>query len=705
MSEPYEPEEFDVLETEAQVQSEAEREAREAQAVAATIAALRVLIDDGREVEALALAKHWEGLEEWAQNTIEAKRIEAKRQAAFKNPAMQPEAERPAERSQGVTIQKKKLIDLDLKAVKVEPELAAKQKSERRTQLDELVAQEMRRTALFAELADVFESDNSVERSKYNTQKAEVALAEGITQMDVHRAVTQEIENRKKAKPAELTQSQKAVALVLGERFRLWSDPTDQAEYASFTVAGHWENYAIGSAEFERLIRIEFLTRHSKEVGGVRVPGIINKDALNEMVLTAKAQAWASEAEAVAVLRLGGWNGEIWLDLGRKDWTLVLVTAEGWRFWTGGQPHVAFVRRRGMLALPMPVKGGEIRELRRFLNVKDGEFVLLVGWLLGALRVLGPHAIAAITGSSDAGKTTVCRVLVALIDPNLANLVSLTTPDNMYVAAYNRRVIAFDNVSAIDTEQADALSKISTGNGYTKRAMRTNAQQFMMYALAPMMFNGIPPNLAERSDLATRVIAIELPGFVGDTEGGEEEFWREFEVAQPRLLGALLDGVVGAMRGAASVSLAGRGRVRMADFARWAEAGCRALGFAEGEFLTALVTNQRRSLQLVFAQDPIAQAVVLLIEQQGCWRGTVRPLLAALAKAARKAKQEDLLARGWPTNDVHLGRKLRRSEAVLLKLCDIQITYGIDLRPEGGKDGIEIKRVGTVGEGVGEVGE
>jgi hypothetical protein len=116
------------------------------------------------------------------------------------------------------------------------------------------------------------------------------------------------------------------VALVLGDRFRLWSDPTDQAEYASFSVDKHWENYAIGSAEFERLIRVEYSARHSKEVGGVRVPGIINNTALNEMILTAKAEAWASKVEAVAVRRIGGGEGEVWLDLGRKDWALVRVT-------------------------------------------------------------------------------------------------------------------------------------------------------------------------------------------------------------------------------------------------------------------------------------------------------------------------------------------------------------------------------------------
>ena len=45
------------------------------------------------------------------------------------------------------------------------------------------------RKGLLTELGEVFESDKSEERLSYNTQKAEVAKALGVTQMDVHRAV------------------------------------------------------------------------------------------------------------------------------------------------------------------------------------------------------------------------------------------------------------------------------------------------------------------------------------------------------------------------------------------------------------------------------------------------------------------------------------------------------------------------------------
>jgi hypothetical protein len=161
----------------------------------------------------------------------------------------------------------------------------------------------------------------------------------------------------------------------------------------------------------------------------------------------------------------------------------------------------------------------------------------------------------------------------------------------------------------------------------------------------------------------------------------------------------LLDGVVGGLRGAKEISLAGRGRFRMRDFAKFAEAGCRALGFEEGEFLAALAGNGERAMRLAFNQDVVAMAVALLIEQKPeGWRGNTRPLLEALRKAVLKAKQGHLIEhKSWPKTDTWCGRQLRRSATVLRKVCGIEVVFDVDLRKtgEGDKDGIEIKRKGA----------
>jgi hypothetical protein len=546
-----------------------------------------------------------------------------------------------------------------------------------------------------AELAEIFQSDKTEERLRYNTRKAEVAEELEVQQMDVHRAVQLHIDKEKKEK-RNLTQSQKIVSLVLNDsNIELWIDPMDRAPYVSIIVDKHCENYRIGDGAFEAWVRAEYGRRHWTEIDGCRVPAVMSSATLHEGIATMKGMA-ATRKEVMPALRVGGTPGEVWLDLGTRDWELVKVTKGGWRIVTEGVPSVRFVRKPGTLALPIPVPGGNIQELRPFLNVRDDDFVLNVGWLLGALRPTGPYPLLCITGIAGMAKTSACRVLQRLIDPNFADLRPFKKEDDMYIGAFNSWILAFDNISRIGWEEADVLCRISTGIGYAKRQLRTDADQFMMRVCRPIVLNGIPNDLAERSDLADRSIVQELPALDEENLKYEEEFWREFEGAKPRILGALLYGVAGALSTYSGIDLRGHGRVRMADFARWAEAGCRSLGFKEEEFLDAFTANQGRAMRIAFDRDYVAKAVALLIEQSGGrWAGNTKPLLPALRKALTKGGEGDLLwQKGWPENPTWLGRQLRRSAAVLRKVCDIQIEFDVDLRKtgEGDKDGLVIRK-------------
>jgi hypothetical protein len=53
---------------------------------------------------------------------------------------------------------------------------------------------------------------------------------------------------------------------------------------------------------------------------------------------------------------------------------------------------------RGNATAAGAVKGGDIRELRRFVNTKGDGFVLKIGWLLGTYRPRGPYTINMLTG-------------------------------------------------------------------------------------------------------------------------------------------------------------------------------------------------------------------------------------------------------------------------------------------------------------------
>jgi hypothetical protein len=84
-------------------------------------------------------------------------------------------------------------------------------------------------------------------------------------------------------------------------------------------------------------------------------------------------------------------------DLGDEHWRAVAIDRDGWK--VVGCPSVRFRRAPGMLPLPVPERGGSIENLRPFFNLSNqNDFLLVVAWLLAALRKRGPCPLLAISG-------------------------------------------------------------------------------------------------------------------------------------------------------------------------------------------------------------------------------------------------------------------------------------------------------------------
>jgi hypothetical protein len=81
--------------------------------------------------------------------------------------------------------------------------------------------------------------------------------------------------------------------------------------------------------------------------------------------------------------------------------------------------------------------------------------------------------------------------------------------------------------------------------------------------------NGIE-DVISRPDLSDRAISLTLNQIGEVQRRPEAELWREFEIARPRILGAVLDAMVHGLRTLGGVQL--ERLPRMADFALWAAA-------------------------------------------------------------------------------------------------------------------------------------
>jgi hypothetical protein len=305
-----------------------------------------------------------------------------------------------------------------------------------------------------------------------------------------------------------------------------------------------------------------------------------------------------------------------------------------------------------MLGLPTPEWGGDIDDLRPFLNVSGNDgFVLTLAWLIGALHPFGPYPLLVLHGEQGSAKTTTARLLRALVDPNFAPVRSEPRePRDLMIAANNGWICAFDNLSSLAPSLSDALCRLSTGGGFGTRALYTDDEEIIFEAKRPVILTGIE-ELAVRGDLLDRALIIDLPHIPEKHYQSEEQFWRKYENKRPQLLGALLTAVSAALSKQSEVS---SDRLpRMADFAKWVSAAEPALAWERGTFLRAYLANRKAANELAL-ETPVADAVRKLTLP---WTGTATELLAALDVLVNVRTQR---ARIWPESPHQLSNRLRR---------------------------------------------
>src|SRR5208282_2812496 len=280
--------------------------------------------------------------------------------------------------------------------------------------------------------------------------------------------------------------------------------------------------------------------------------------------------------------------------------------------------------------MPIPMHGGSIETLRSFLNVQtDADFVLVVAWALACLRNRGPYPVAALSGEHGTAKSTFCAILRALLDPNTAPLRALPREDrDLFIAANNGHVLAFDNVSGLPAWISDTLCRLATGGGFAVRALYTDQDEILFDAARPVNLNGIE-DIVTRPDLADRAVFLTLAAIPEERRQPEAKLWAAFEAERPRILGVLLDAVVEGLERLPDTHLPKL--PRMADFALWATA-CETALWPAGTFWSAYFGNRDEAVEGVIDADPIAGTVRAMMATRTEWMGTASDLLGALGE-------------------------------------------------------------------------
>ncbi len=417
--------------------------------------------------------------------------------------------------------------------------------------------------------------------------------------------------------------------------------------YATLPVAGHAETWSLRAKTVRtHLARLFYLAR-GRAPGGQALA-----DALQ--VLDGEAR-FAGQTVEVAV-RLADRGDSLFLDLGDPDWRVVVITTTGWSIRPPDEVPVRFRRPRGLLPLPDPLRGGRLDPLRSLLNLGSAEdWLLVVGWLLGCLYPRGPRAILQLLGEQGSAKSTQARTLRCCVDPNVVPLRTQPRDEgDLLIAAINGAIVALDNLSTIPPWLSDALCRLATGGGLSKRELYTDADEVLLEARRPVLLTAIA-EVATASDLLDRCLTVTLPAIAPDQRRTEADLDAALAQARPVILGALLDAAVVGLRNLPTTTLTHP--PRLADFATWVEACAPALGWEAGAFLDALAGNRRVADAVALEALPVGPVLLAFMDGRSAWEGTATALLDELN---RHIAEEQRRERGWPKRANQLSAQLRR---------------------------------------------
>ncbi len=415
---------------------------------------------------------------------------------------------------------------------------------------------------------------------------------------------------------------------------------------AQVPVGDRLEIYRLKSAAFRDWLIDGFLINQPEPPSSWAIRRVIG-------MLEARARFNTSIPEVF--IRVGqdgdGDDSPYFLDLGDPSGRAIAISNRGWS--VVDRPGVCFRRPEGLLPMPMPVHDGSIDLLRPFVNLTEPDFRLMIAWLTASLRPVGPYPILVLNGEQASAKSTLAKILRLLIDPQACPVLALpSSVENLMATAVNGWLLVYENISAIASPLSDCICQLAFGGGFASRALFTNDERSVIYAQRPVILVGID-DFVVRGDLRDRSVFLHLPPIPKTGRRGERKFWPAFRADFPRILGGVLDAIVGGLRELPSVDL--KELPRMADFAEWGEATSRGLGWGAETFVSTYDDNRLDATEMVIEGSPVATLLLRLARNGFSWTGTPMGLYRALTKISSKRD-----GAGWPKTMHMFGSELRR---------------------------------------------
>lgn len=340
---------------------------------------------------------------------------------------------------------------------------------------------------------------------------------------------------------------------------------------------------------------------------------------------------FGDEKEINVFNRIGRHDEALYYDIGDGD-HVVKITVSGWSVET--TCPIIFYRYSHQKRQVFPEKGGDLKTFLNFVNVvKPNDQLLLLTNIVVSFFPDIPRAVLLIHGSQGSGKSTQMIMMRRLIDPTAIEYISFPpNQESLVQIASHNYVVYFDNLSHLPQWASDAISRMVTGDGFSKRTQYTNDEDFIYQFMRCVGINGIN-QVASRSDLLSRCVIITTEVIDERKRGYSKEYLDLFEQEKPKLLGAIFDCLVYCLQRSKDLKLTFK--PRMADYYREAVAAAEYLGYPESDLITAFQINTQRQNQEALESSSVAQVLVKFMKEQGeVWSGSATTLYTELKLVA-----------------------------------------------------------------------
>ena len=219
----------------------------------------------------------------------------------------------------------------------------------------------------------------------------------------------------------------------------------------------------------------------------------------------------------------------------------------------------------------------------------------------------------------------------------------------------------YENISHLAPQIQDALCILSTGGGFAKRKLYTDADESVIIVKRPTVLNGINAAITAQ-DLIDRTISIETPVITRRME--MNEIWRIYEEKHPILFGALLDIFAKSLDRASMVNLPIENGPRLIEFTRIGMAIADSMGLDQASFLETFNKSRHESIARTIDASPVASALIEWFERRDIQtiQIPIKTLLTQLE--GFKPNSSD----NWPRSAKGLGDALRRAAPALRQM-------------------------------------